>query len=153
MDRRKAEGACFYCGQSGHMANECPNKEVKINHVRLPEESPDSCEGEYEPDTDSTEELDGRGSIRTYKITVGLLRTGHSRQSNSLSTSMASPPDISKNNTFRSVRSVRLTHLTLELKSRIRTQPPYPTTHLTLPDAACNPQDAADAAPNTQDAT
>jgi len=24
MDRRKAEGACFYCGESGHMANECP---------------------------------------------------------------------------------------------------------------------------------
>ena len=33
MDRRKAEGACFYCGESGHMANECPKKEVKTNHV------------------------------------------------------------------------------------------------------------------------
>jgi len=47
MDRRKAEGACFYCGESGHMANECPKKQVKINHVRLSEESPDSSEGEY----------------------------------------------------------------------------------------------------------
>jgi len=55
MDRRKAEGACFYCAESGHMANECPKKEVKTNHVRLSEESPDSSEGEYEPDTDSTE--------------------------------------------------------------------------------------------------
>ena len=71
MDRRKAEGACFYCGESGHMANECPKKEVKTNHVHLSEESPDSSEGEYEPDTDSTEELDGSGSVRTYKTTVG----------------------------------------------------------------------------------
>jgi len=70
-DRRKAAGACFYCGKSGHMANECPKNEVKTNHVRLSEESPDSSEGEYEPDTDSTEELDGSGSIRTYKTTVG----------------------------------------------------------------------------------
>jgi len=71
MDRCKAEGACFYGGESGHMAKECPKKEVKTNHVRLSEESPDSSEGEYEPDTDSTEELDGSGSIRTYKTTVG----------------------------------------------------------------------------------
>ena len=35
MDRRKAEGACFYCGEKGHRANECPKKEVKTNHVRL----------------------------------------------------------------------------------------------------------------------
>jgi len=74
MDRRKAEGACFYCGERGHMANECPKKEVKTNHVRLSEESPDSSEGEYEPDTDSTEELDGSGSVRTYKTTVGTLK-------------------------------------------------------------------------------
>jgi len=74
MDRRKAEGACFYSGESGHMANECPEKEVKTNHVRLAEESPDSSEGEYEPDTDSTEDLDSSGSIRTYKTTVGTLK-------------------------------------------------------------------------------
>jgi len=71
MDRRKAEGACFYCGQSGHMANEGLKKEVKTNHVRFSEERPDSSEGEYEPDTDRTEELDGSGSVRTYKNTVG----------------------------------------------------------------------------------
>jgi len=70
-DRRKAEGASFYYGESGHMASECPKKEVKTNHVRLTEESPDSSEGEYEPDIDSTEELDGSDSIRTYKTTVG----------------------------------------------------------------------------------
>jgi len=58
---------------------------------------------------------------------------------------------ISKNNTLRSVRSVRLMHLTLKRKSRIRMQPPYHTTHLTQPDAAPNPQDAPDAAPNPQD--
>jgi len=44
------------------------------NHVRLSEESPDSSEGEYEPDTESTEELDGSGSIRTYKTTVGIAK-------------------------------------------------------------------------------
>jgi len=71
MDPHKAEEACFYCGESGHMANECPKKEVKTNYVRLSEECPDSSEGEYEPDTDSTEELDGSGSSRTYKTTVG----------------------------------------------------------------------------------
>jgi len=47
------------------MANKCPKKEVMTNHVRLSEEWPDSSEGEYEPDTDSTEELDRSGSIRT----------------------------------------------------------------------------------------
>ena len=71
MDRHKTEGACFYCGKSGHMANECPTKEVKTNHVRLSVGSPDSSEGEYEPDTDTPEELDGSGSIRTSKTTVG----------------------------------------------------------------------------------
>ena len=57
---------------------------------------------------------------------------------------------ISKNNTLGSVRSVRLTHLTLERKSRTRTQLPYHTTSLTQPDAAPNPQDAPDSAPNPQ---
>jgi len=54
---------------------------------------------------------------------------------------------------MRCVRSVRLMHLMLERKSRIRTQPPYHTTHLTQPDTARNPQEAPDVAPNTQDAT
>jgi len=74
MDRRKAEGACFYGGESRHMANECPKKEVQTNHVRLSEESPDSSDGEYEPDTDSTEELDGSGSVKTYKTPVSILK-------------------------------------------------------------------------------
>jgi len=53
------------------MANECQKKEVKTNHVRLSEESPDISEGEYEPDTESTEELKGNGPSRTCKTTVG----------------------------------------------------------------------------------
>ena len=71
IDHSKVEGASFYCGESGHMANECPKKEVQTHHVCLSDESPYSSEGEYEPDTDSTEELDGSGSVRTYKTTVG----------------------------------------------------------------------------------
>ena len=53
------------------MANECPKKEVKSNDVRVSEKAVESSEGEYEPDTASTEELDTSGSIRTYKTTVG----------------------------------------------------------------------------------
>jgi len=71
MDRSKAQGPCFYCGESRHMANKCPKKKVTTNHVRLSEETPDSSEGESEPDTDSPEELDGYGAIITYKTTVG----------------------------------------------------------------------------------
>ena len=70
MDRRKAEGACFYCGEKGYMANECPKKEVKSNHVRLSEEK-DSSEAEYEAESDETEDLDGENSIITFKTTVG----------------------------------------------------------------------------------
>jgi len=33
MDCRKTEEACFYCGESGHMANECPKKAGRTNHV------------------------------------------------------------------------------------------------------------------------
>ena len=62
MDRRKAEGACFYCLEKGHMANECPKKEVKSNHLRLSEET-DSSEAEYEAESDETEDLDGENSI------------------------------------------------------------------------------------------
>jgi len=72
MDRPKAEGACFYCGETGHMANECSKIEGKTNHVCLSEASPESSESAYEWDRDSTEELDGSGSIRTYKTTVGM---------------------------------------------------------------------------------
>ena len=71
MDCRKAEEASFDCGESGHIENECSKKQVKTNHVRLSEESADSSEGEYEPDTDSIDELDGSGCIRTYKTTLG----------------------------------------------------------------------------------
>ena len=54
MDRRKAEGACFSSGKSGHMAKECPKKDAKTNHICLSEESPDSSADEYEPDTSGT---------------------------------------------------------------------------------------------------
>jgi len=70
MDSLKAAGACPYCGESGHMAYQCPKKEVKTNHVRVSEESPASSEGKYDQDTHSTEELDGSGSVRTYKTTL-----------------------------------------------------------------------------------
>jgi len=59
---------------------------------------------------------------------------------------------ISKTNHLCSVRSVRLTLLTRECKSPIRTQPPYYTTPLMQPDTAPNPQDTPGTAPNTQDA-
>jgi len=65
IDCHKVEAACFYYGESGHMANKCPKKEVLTNYVRHSEESQDSSEGEYEPNTDSTEELHGSGSVRT----------------------------------------------------------------------------------------
>jgi len=58
---------------------------------------------------------------------------------------------ISKNIALHSVRSVRLTHLTLERESQIGTQPRNHTTHLMQPDTAPNTQNASDAAPNAQD--
>ena len=70
MDRRKAEGACFFCGEKGHMANECPKKKVKTNHVCLSEDI-DSSKAEYEAESADTEELDGDNSIITFKTTVG----------------------------------------------------------------------------------
>jgi len=76
MDRHMTEGASFYSGESGYMANECSKKEVKTKHVRISEESLDSSEGKYEPDTERTEELDGSCSIRTYKTTVGTPKNG-----------------------------------------------------------------------------
>ena len=69
MDQRKTKAACFYCGEMGHMANKCSKKEVKSNHVRLSEET-DSREGEYEAESDETEDLDGENSIITFKTTV-----------------------------------------------------------------------------------
>ena len=70
MDRRNVEGACFYCGEKGHMANECPKKRVKSNHVCLIEET-ESSEAEYEAESDETEDRDEENSIITFKTTVG----------------------------------------------------------------------------------
>ena len=53
------------------MPNECPKKEIKTNHVQGIQKASDCSKGEYEPDTNSTEEMDASGSIRTYKNTVG----------------------------------------------------------------------------------
>ena len=58
---------------------------------------------------------------------------------------------ICKGVTLQSVRSVGLTHQTLERKSRIRTQPPNHTTYLMQPDTLSNSQHAPDAAHDTQD--
>ena len=59
MDGLKAEGACFYGGEKGHMANHCPKKEVKAKHVRLSEET-DSSEAGYEVESEETEDLNGK---------------------------------------------------------------------------------------------
>jgi len=50
------------------MANECPKKEVKTNHVHTSEDTKDE---ESEVDSDSTEELNEDGSVLSFKITVG----------------------------------------------------------------------------------
>jgi len=71
MDDLKAKGACFYCRQSRHMANESPKQDVQTNHLCLSEESTNSSESRYKPNTYSTEVLDGSGSIRIYRTTVG----------------------------------------------------------------------------------
>jgi len=68
MDRRNAEGACFYYSKSGHMANECPKKEVKTNHVRASEDTEDE---ESKAESVSTEELNKDGSVLWFKTTVG----------------------------------------------------------------------------------
>ena len=70
MDPCKSEGACFYFGEKGHMANEFPEKEVKSNHVRLLEET-DSSKAEYEAESDDTEYLNGQNSIITFKTALG----------------------------------------------------------------------------------
>ena len=68
MDRQKAEGACFYSEEKGDIANECPKKKVKTNHVRLSEDT-DSSEAEYEAESEDTEELNRANSITTFKTT------------------------------------------------------------------------------------
>ena len=70
MNHRKAEGACFYCSQSGYIANECPKKEVIINHVRASEDTEDE---ESEAESVNTEELNEYGSVLSFKTTVGTL--------------------------------------------------------------------------------
>jgi len=70
MDRRKAEEACFYCGESRHMANKCPKREVKINHVCASDDTEDE---ESEAESFSTEELNEDGSVLSLKTTVGTL--------------------------------------------------------------------------------
>jgi len=68
-----------------------------------------------------------------------------------LATAWQSEVYISNNITLGSVRSVRMTDMTLKIKSRIRTQPLTHTMHLMQLDAPPNPQDALDVEPNSQD--
>jgi len=68
MDRRKAKRAGFYCGESGHMPNECPKKEVKTNHVHPSEDTENE---ESEAESVSTEELNEDASVLSFKTTVG----------------------------------------------------------------------------------
>jgi len=60
MDCWKAEGACFYGGESGHKANQCPKKEVKTNHVRAFDDTEDE---ESEAESVSKEELNEDSSV------------------------------------------------------------------------------------------
>jgi hypothetical protein len=60
MERRKKDGACFYCGEKGHMANDCPKKEIKTNRVAEDSDSEDDDEEEEDDSGDeqsSTEEV------------------------------------------------------------------------------------------------
>jgi len=68
MDYRQAEGACFYCGESGHMANECLKKEVQTNHVYTSEDSEDK---ESEAESECKEQINEDGSVLLFKTTVG----------------------------------------------------------------------------------
>jgi hypothetical protein len=56
MERRKKEGACFYCGEQGHMANDCPKKDIKTNRVAEDSESEDEEEEEDSGDEQSSTE-------------------------------------------------------------------------------------------------
>lgn len=58
MDRRKKDGACFYCGEQGHMANDCPKKEIKTNKVTTMDgdsEEEDSEDDEQDEDSEDEE--------------------------------------------------------------------------------------------------
>jgi len=48
-------------------------EEVKTNNLCHSEENQGSREGEYMPDADSTNKLDQRRFIRTYKTSEGIL--------------------------------------------------------------------------------
>ena len=52
------------------MANECPKKKVKSNHVRLSEDTVRSA-AEYEAESDETEDLNRENSIIIFKTPVG----------------------------------------------------------------------------------
>ena len=58
MERRKKDGACFYCGETGHVANDCPKKEIRSNKVTAISdiESENEEESEEEEEESSSDE-------------------------------------------------------------------------------------------------
>ena len=82
MERRKKDGACFYCGEKGHMANDCPKKEIKTNRVA---EDSDS-KGE---DDDEEEEDSGDEQSSTEEVFVGMIL--HSAKTTATSENSAIP--------------------------------------------------------------
>src|SRR5437588_10299993 len=58
MERRKKDGACFYCGETGHVANDCPKKEIRSNKVTAMSdiESENEEESEEEEEESSSDE-------------------------------------------------------------------------------------------------
>ena len=56
MERRKKDGACFYCGETGHVANDCPKKEIRSNKVTAMSDTESENESENEEESEEEEE-------------------------------------------------------------------------------------------------
>jgi len=83
MERRKKDGACFYCGEKGHMANDCPKKEFKTNRVA------EDSDSEDEDDDEEEEEDSGDEQSLTEEVFVGMIL--HSAKTTATSDNSAIP--------------------------------------------------------------
>ena len=54
MERRKKDGACFYGGETGHVANDCPKKEIRSNKVTAMSDTESENEEEIEEEEESS---------------------------------------------------------------------------------------------------